>query len=271
MEDQKTSGIITLATDFGLKDPYVGMMKGVILGIHPGARLVDISHEIKAGGVLEAARLIKETYPYFPDHTVHMAVVDPGVGGQRRLIGVEADRHFFVGPDNGLFWPVIEKDRYATIVKLTNSKYFLESVTQTFHGREIFAPVAAHLSRGVALEKMGTAIDNPVPLYFPVPYEEDGCLYGQILHVDNFGNLITNISHDVLKDYLKSAEPMIEAGHLVIRGLKQIYADAEEGQALTLINSSNRLEIAVNVGRASEYIGVDSGEIIGTVVKVRKS
>ncbi|MBW1803269.1 MAG: SAM-dependent chlorinase/fluorinase, partial [Deltaproteobacteria bacterium] len=227
--------------------------------------------EIKVGGVLEAAGLIKETYPYFPERTVHVGVVDPGVGGRRRLIGVEANGHFFVGPDNGLFWPVIENDRQAKIIMLTRSKYFLESVTQTFHGREIFAPVAAHLSRGIALEKMGTAIDDPMPLSFPVPYEKDGFLYGQILHIDNFGNLISNISQDVLKDYLKSAEPVIEAGHLVIRGLSQIYADSDEGQALILINSSNRLEIAVNMGRASEYIGVDSGEIVGTVVKVGKS
>ena len=118
---------------------------------------------------------------------------------------------------------------------------------------------------------MGIVIDDPVPLQFTEPYGKDGFLYGQILRIDNFGNLITNISHDMLKDYLKSAEPVIEAGHLVIRGLSQIYADSEEGQALLLINSSNRLEIAVNMGRASEYIGIDSGEIIGTVVKVGKS
>jgi S-adenosylmethionine hydrolase len=264
------SGIITLISDFGLRDHYVAMMKGVILSINPDVRLVDISHLIGVGSVFQASRLICETFHYFPEGTVHMAVVDPSVGSKRRLIGLEAEAHFFVGPDNGIFWPVI-KDHKGKIVHLTESRYFLPPVSHTFHGREIFAPVAAHLSLGVDLEIMGMLIKDPVELNLPSAYIDEGILTGQIIRVDNFGNLITNIHRTEFERFIDSAQPVIEVGNLVVKGLSRIYADTEEGKPLALINSSNWLEIAIDLGRASEYIGVDSEEIIGTAVKVGKS
>jgi hypothetical protein len=141
----KISGIITLLTDFGLSDPYVAMMKGVILSINPDARLIDISHQVRVGSILQAGGLIRETYPFLPRGTVHMVVVDPGVGSNRRLIGLEAGGHFFVGPDNGIFWPLIKDHQGARIINLIETKFFLSSVSHTFHGRDIFAPAAAHL------------------------------------------------------------------------------------------------------------------------------
>ena len=201
---------------------------------------------------------------------MHMAVVDPSVGSKRRLIGLEAEAHFFVGPDNGIFWPVI-KDHKGKIVHLTESRYFLPPVSHTFHGREIFAPVAAHLSLGVDLEMMGMLIKDPVELNLPSAYIDEGILTGQIIRVDNFGNLITNIHRTEFERFIDSAQPVIEVGNLVVKGLSRIYTDTEEGEPLALINSSNWLEIAVDLGRASEYIGVDSEEIIGTAVKVGKS
>jgi len=266
----KPSGIITLISDFGLSDPYVAMMKGVILSINPDARLVDISHLIGVGSIFQAARLICEAFHYFPEGTVHLAVVDPGVGSERRLIGLEAEAHFFVGPDNGVFWPVI-RDHKGKVVHLIESRYFLHSVSHTFHGREIFAPIAAHLSLGVDLEMMGTLIKDPVELSLPSPQFKKGILTGQIIRMDNFGNLITNIGRTEFERFISSIQPVIEVGNLVIKRLCRIYAEAEEGEPLALINSSNLLEIAVNMGRASEYIGVDPEEIIGTVVKVGKS
>jgi len=266
----KPSGIITLTSDFGLSDPYVAMMKGVILSIHPGARLVDISHQIGAGSIFQAAVLIREAFPYFPKGTVHLAVVDPGVGSDRRLVAIEAGGHLFVGPDNGIFWPVVEDDQSSKVVQLTESRYFLPPVSHTFHGREIFAPVAAHLSLGLDVEKLGPVIKDPVQLDVPRTARSENHLFGQIIRVDNFGNLITNIHENELNDFLQSAPPRIEVENLTIRKITRTYAESEEGAPLALINSSHLLEIGVNMGRASEYIGVDPGEIIGTIVKVRR-
>lgn len=265
------SGIITLITDFGLSDPYVAMMKGVILTISPGTRPVDISHRIKAGSISQAAGLLQETFPYFPQGTVHVAVVDPGVGSERRPIAIESKAHFFVGPDNGIFWPLIEDDHGAEIVQLAENKYFRPSESHTFHGRDIFAPVAAHLSRGADLREMGPAIDDPVSLAIQKPYPKKGILYGQICRVDHFGNLITNIHQEDLERFLGSAQPIIAVGNLVIRKISRIYADCDEGKPLALINSSNMLEIAVNLGQAAEYLGKVTGEIPGTIVKVKKA
>jgi S-adenosylmethionine hydrolase len=267
----KTSGIVTLTTDFGLVDPYVAMMKGVILTINPEARIVDITHQIKAGAIGQAASLIRETFPYYPKGTIHVGVVDPGVGSDRRPLGIEAGGHFFVGPDNGIFWPVIEDEKGAKIIHLTESKYFLAQITRTFHGREVFAPVAAHLSRGVDLDAMGTALRDPLKLHLPKPGEEGEELVGQITRVDNFGNLITNIHQDDLANFLGALNPVIEVGDLVIHGLRPTYADVEEDEPLALINSSGWLEIAVNLGRASRRAGLASEQIVGTEVKVGKS
>jgi len=155
-------------------------------------------------------------------------------------------------------------------VQLTQTRYFLPSITQTFHGREIFAPVAAHLSLGLSLESLGPAVRDLTKLNIPQPYVKEGVLCGQIIRVDNFGNLVTNISSLELLDFLESDPPRIEAGKLLIRKLSRIYADCEEGEPLALINSSNLLEIAVNLGRASEYIGLRNGEILGALVEVSK-
>ena len=267
----KRSGIITLTTDFGLSDPYVAMMKGVILSINPSARLVDVTHQIGTGSVSQAALLIRETFSFFPEGTVHLAVVDPGVGSNRRLLALEAASHFFVGPDNGLFWPVLRDFEETKAVQLTQSRYFLQSITPTFHGREIFAPVAAHLSLGLALESLGPFIRDITTLTIPQPYVNEGVLRGQIVRVDNFGNLVTNISSGELLDFLESSPPRIEAGKLLIRKLTRIYSDGEEGEPMALINSSDLLEIAVNLGRASETIGLKNGEIVGALVEVRKA
>jgi len=267
----KPSGIITLTTDFGLSDPYVAMMKGVILSINPSARLVDVTHQIGTGSISQAALLIRETFPYFPEGTVHLTVVDPGVGSDRRLIALQAGAHFFVGPDNGIFWPVFQDFGGAKAVHLTQPRYFLPSITRTFHGREIFAPVAAHLSLGLSLESLGPSIHDLAKLTVPQPFVKEGVLCGQIIRVDNFGNLVTNIPSRDLLNFLESGPLRIKAGKLVIRKLSRIYADCEEGEPLALINSSNLLEIAVNLGRASEYIGLRNGEIVGSLVEVHKA
>lgn len=266
----KTSGIITLTTDFGLSDPYVPMMKGVILSINPAVQLIDISHKVGAGSMFQAAYLIQETYPFFPRGTVHVVVVDPGVGGGRRPIAVEMEGHFFVGPDNGIFWPVIEKQDSPVIVHLSDENFFLSAISRTFHGRDIFAPVAAHISSGIDLKIMGPTITDPVKLSFPKPQQKGDILYGQVVWVDNFGNLITNIHRVDLELFLKSAKPVIKVGELVIEEIRYVYESVAEGEPLALFGSSCYLEIAVSVGRASEYPGLKSDQIIGTEVRMER-
>ncbi len=266
----KRSGIITFVTDFGLTDAYTAMMKGVILRINRKAQLVDITNSINTGSIFQAAGILKETYRYFPEGTVHVAVVDPGVGGKRKLMAFETEDHFFVGPDNGLFWPILEKAENPVVVELTEEKYFLEQLTKTFHGREIFAPVAAHISLGVEINQLGPPLIDPVDLNMPRAYLSGNALLGEVIRVDNFGNIITNISDEDLFDFVKDSTAVISLADLKIEGISKIYNDAEEGELLAVINSSNLLEVAVNLGRASEYIGMEANEIIGTVVKVNR-
>ena len=262
------SGIITLLTDFGLNDAYVAMMKGTVLSINRNAELIDITHNISAGSIFQGAGLFKEAWPYFPEETIHIAVVDPGVGSDRRAIAIKAAGHFFVGPDNGIFWPVIKENPDAEIVELTNKKYFLSKVTSTFHGRDVFAPVAAHISLGSGISKLGSPITDPVKLKLPLPCQKNESLYGQITHIDNFGNLITNITADNLNDFLHGNNPAIHIGEYKISELSSSYSDKDRNNLIAFINSSDYLEIAVNMGKASEYLGKAPGEIIGMPVRI---
>ncbi len=266
----KPSGVITLLTDFGLKDPYVGMMKGVILSINPLARIIDISHQVTPGAMDQAAHILTETYPYFPEGTIHVTVVDPGVGTDRRPITLVASSHLFVGPDNGVLWPIVQAAPESKTVHLTKSEYFLPDISRTFHGRDIFAPAAAHLSRGVDPFHMGPVIHDLVPLKRPEPYEEGACLYGQIVRVDHFGNLMSNISHDIIESYLAGHSPVVCIGDLKIEGIRRTYGDTATGEALALFDSSGYLEVAVNSGRAVDRAGLDSEGGTGAKIKVRR-
>ena len=185
-------------------------------------------------------------------------------------VGVEVNEHTFIGPDNGIFWPIIKENKDAKIIHLTNSRFFLESVTKTFHGREIFAPAAAHLAAGVDLRSMGESIEDPVRLDIPAVLNRSGSIFGEVIRVDNFGNIITNISGDDLENFLKGFKPSIRIGEIEIRDINNIYGDVDEGELLALINSSNLLEVAVNLGRALDLAGIDVDEIVGTQVKVER-
>jgi S-adenosylmethionine hydrolase len=266
----KASGVITLTTDFGLSDPYVGVMKGVILTINPFAMIIDLSHQVKPGSVIEGAAVLSEANPYFPQGAVHVAVVDPGVGGKRRPILVVSKKHLFVGPDNGIFWPIIETLEDKAIYHLTNRKYFLPHISYTFHGRDIFAPVAAHLSKGVDPARMGDVINDPVKLDIPAPLQKGEVLTGQVIRVDHFGNLITNIRGTDLGRFVKSGQPIIRVADLTVEGLHKTYSGVAKGEALALIGSSGFLEISVNQGRACDSVGSDGEEIAGRQVKLTK-
>jgi S-adenosylmethionine hydrolase len=269
--DVKPSGIITLLTDFGLSDPYVGIMKGVILSIHPETRFVDISHNVHPGAVRQAATLLEEAYPFFPPGTIHLAVVDPGVGTGRRPIGLKARDHVFVGPDNGVFSALLKTAGQCLIVQLTEERFFLPALSHTFHGRDIFAPVAAHLARGVALLEMGPSITDPVCFDLSPAVANEQCLRGQVTRVDRFGNIITNIPAHTFESWAGGNRVRVTIARLSIETIGRTFSDVPRGHAVALMGSSGHLEIAVNLGRASDLLGVSGDRVVGTEVEVKKT
>lgn len=252
--------IITLTTDFGLSDWYAGVMKGVILSINPHAEVVDITHLVPAGGIRKGALALKSACGFFPKGTVHVGVVDPGVGGKRRPILIKTKDYFFIGPDNGLLLPAALSNNIKKAVELENKKYFLDAISPTFHGRDIFAPVAAHLSMGKGISWFGRAIDPFGLKTTAMPRVKAGkdSVEGTIVYVDSFGNLIT----DIERDDVKWAWPLtdIEIGRRIIKGIKAAYCDAEEGGLVALFGSSGNLEIAVNRGDAGKRLNIGAGE-----------
>lgn len=250
--------VITLMTDFGTADGYVGTMQGVILKIHPEARIVDISHEIAPQNVRQAAYVLHTSYPYFPDGTVHVVVVDPGVGSERRAVALRTERAFFVAPDNGVLSYVAANKSVLEIVELTDPRYWLPEVSMTFHGRDIFSPVGAHLARGVPLSSLGQPLSEIITFDLPEPgIEADGSIRGHVLHVDHFGNIGTDILEEILGAQEK-AEVRI-AGRS-IRGIRPTFAAADVGELVALIGSDGYLEIAVRNGNAGAALGVAVGD-----------
>jgi S-adenosylmethionine hydrolase len=260
--------IITLTTDFGYRDPFVGIMKGVILGINPSARITDITHGISPHNVIEAALLTGESYRYFPKGTIHVVVVDPGVGSGRRPILAEADGHFFVGPDNGVFTKVFDlSPEPPEVIHLTEEKYFLQAGGSTFHGRDVFAPAAAWLSTGMKKEDFGGPVTDYVTLPLPSPRVGEEGITGEVIHIDRFGNAITNIRGEDMNSLFGSTlAPRVKVGDKEL-DLKRFYEEAEDNEPHTLVNSSGYLEIFVYRGNAAWALGVDVGEKV--TVKVR--
>jgi S-adenosylmethionine hydrolase len=270
--------IIALTTDFGLADAYVAAMKGVILGINPEATLVDICHTIEPQNILQAAFVLSTVYEFFPPGTIHLVVVDPGVGTERRAIILRTPLACFIAPDNGVLSYVIPPNSLeppadrSQLVRLrarleataiTRPQFWRSPVSPTFHGRDVFAPVAARLSLGFYPSDFGEKIDTIIAFPYPYPLRaKDNVLIGRIMHIDRFGNLITNIKSDNLPQRKQSTS--IEIGSHVIDGLVRTYA---EGGGLTaLIGSSDYLEIALKDGSASAFLGAK----IGDEVKVRQ-
>ncbi len=257
--------VITLLTDFGTRDPYVASMKGVILGINPEAKIVDITHQIPPQDILEAAYTLFASYKYFPKGTIHIIVVDPGVGSRRRIIALKTEDYIFIAPDNGVLSLVLQKEKVKVkeIIEITNKKYFLKPVSDTFHGRDIFSPVAAHLSKGVPLRNFGKRIEKIKELKITTSEMKKGKLIGRIIHIDRFGNLVTNIDREIpSKLKIKNEKVKIEIGKRKIVGIKRSYVSVKRGELLALFGSSGFLEISVNLGNASKVLGVKRGEKI---------
>ncbi len=255
--------VIALLTDFGLRDHYVGTMKGVILGLVPDATIVDLTHDIPPQDVFAAAYELEAAYQYFPPGTVFVAVVDPGVGTTRRAIACEAGGFRFVGPDNGIFSRVAAHQTPTAIVELANEAFARVPVSRTFEGRDRFAPAAAWLARGTPLEAFGPPVAGLTPLGDPDPVQHGDALDGHIIRVDRFGNLISNIDRRSLGPDRSRARVTI-AGR-TITGLTGTYGEAEAGALCAIVGSSGRLEIAVSGGSAEAVLGVGRG----TLVRIR--
>ncbi|MCS7011511.1 MAG: SAM-dependent chlorinase/fluorinase [Anaerolineales bacterium] len=253
--------IITLTTDFGLKDSFVGTMKGVILSICPTAQLVDLTHEIPPQNILAGGLALWRAFPYFPAGTVHIAVVDPGVGTSRRPLAVRLGGQYLVGPDNGLFTSLYEEAEgrgwSIEIVHLTNKSYFLPEISRTFHGRDIFSPVAAHLANGVPLTEFGPPVPDPVRLSLPKPERLPYGWRAQVIGVDHFGNLTTNLPAAVL---FAPKQTIVRLGRFEIRGVSATYGEHAPGELIALIDSENRLEIALVNGNAAQFTGAHIGD-----------
>jgi hypothetical protein len=252
--------IITLLTDFGTKDHYVASMKGVILTINPRATLVDITHQVPPHEIEEGAFILANAYSSFPRGTIHLAVVDPGVGSQRNPILLVTGNYFFLGPDNGLFTFIAQREKIRNAMTITNPKYFLSKVSNTFHGRDLFAPVAGHLSLGVRPESFGKRIDSWVRLSIPVPEVDGTCLTGQVVHIDSFGNLISNIDEKTLLDFCLNRPIMVRIGHKTVRTIKRSYWEGRKREPIALVGSGGFLEISVREGNAQRVLKAKKGD-----------
>jgi S-adenosylmethionine hydrolase len=256
------SSIITLLTDFGLKDPYLASMKGVILKINPRCMLIDITHQVNPHDVEEGAFILANAYSTFPKGTIHLAVVDPGVGGPRKPILLVTENHFFIGPDNGLFTFALQREKMKQGVALTRPNFFLPRVSTTFHGRDIFAPVAAHLSLGIRPKAFGKEIDSWVELPSQKPRMKEGKLLGEIIHVDTFGNLVSNIDQQRLSQFSKDRSFVIRVGRRTIRGLEKRYQEGKKNEPIALFGSGGFLEISIREGNAQKLLKVRRGDPI---------
>ena len=257
--------IITLTTDFGTRDTFVGQIKGAILTIAPQVQIVDLTHKIPPQDVMTAAMALEFATGAFPFGAIHVAVVDPCVGSARAAIAVQAGPHIFVGPDNGIFTAVLRCKPCPRIVELTNPSYQTNPVSATFHGRDVFAPAAAHLANGIAIEQLGESIELLVTLDIPTPIVTALGLELRVLHTDRFGNLITNLTRPAFESWktptCHHTVSIVVAGQ-TIEDIRRTFSDVESGQPLAYFGSTGRLEVGVRNGNAAQYLGAGPGDVV---------
>jgi S-adenosyl-L-methionine hydrolase (adenosine-forming) len=254
--------IVTLTTDFGLNDHFVGALKGVILNIVPDANIVDICHTVQAFDILDGALALAQSYAYFPPRTVHLVVVDPGVGSARRPILATSEMHNFVAPDNGVLSLMYAREQRLSVRHITAEHYFLQPVSNTFHGRDIFAPVAAYLAKGVDQEKFGEEVSDYVRFNAPKPKPIDATsVRGVVLRVDRFGNLITNFTPQDAPALFQANVPPFKmvVGKREVTSMRTNYAEGAPGELFAIVGSMGFIEIAANRGSAAQITGAAKG------------
>lgn len=260
-EDLAETRIVTLTTDFGNADHFVGTMRGVILGVNPAAKVVDLCNSVNSFDVLDGAMTIAQAYRYFPPDTIHMVVVDPGVGSARRPLLVTTSKHYFVAPDNGVLSLVMEQEERVSVRHITAEHYFLQPLSNTFHGRDIFAPCAGWMSKGVEPEKFGDEITDYVRFSLPKPkMVAEHTLHGAVLKVDKFGNLITNLTPESAPAlFAPEAKFKIKVGEATVVEIQKAYAQGLPGEPFGVLNSMGFLEIACNRGAAARIAKAGRG------------
>lgn len=260
------SGILTITTDFGYRDAYVPVMKGVIARIDPQIRTIDVTHEIAPQDVMEAAYVLRRVVPYYPAGTVHLVVVDPGVGSDRRCVALRKGDHRFVGPDNGIFSLLLDDGSPDELVQLDRAQYWrTNSPSRTFHGRDIFAPVAAHLASGRSIRDVGSPVEALERLHWALPINDEQGIQGWVVHVDHFGNCITNISRQSFEENRRGRTMKCFVGNGILRDVATTYGDVAAGEPLVLFDSADYLEVAVNSGNASRLFDIQRGAAVNVI------
>ena len=264
--------VIALMTDFGIKDGNVAVMKGVIWGICPTAQISDLSHMIQAQNIREAGYILVRSVPYFPKGTIHVVVVDPGVGTERRPMAAQIGDWFYVGPDNGTITAWLERAKQENwptqFIQLNRAQYWLPDISHVFHGRDIFSPVAAHLASGVPLIELGSLFHNPVRLELPKPEKTDNGWHGEVIHIDHFGNVSTNIRLENLGDAMDDKENIIvRLNGIEINGMVNTFGERAVGELVALISSTGYLVIAVVNGNAQHQLGSKVGDEVKVLYK----
>lgn len=262
-----SNGIVTLTTDFGLSDPYAGIMRGAVLSTNPRATVVDITHGIPAHDIMTAAFTFANAYGFFPAGTVHAAVVDPGVGGVRKNIAVMTDRYFFVGPDNGILSIALAREGTVGIREIANPAFIRDIISNTFHGRDVFAPCAGMLSAGSAFENIGPLLTDYRKLTYPQPVIERDTLTGEVLVIDSFGNMVTNITETQFHTFIGSRSFEVYFASERFTRLASNYEEVPAGKPLAIIGSTGHLELSMSSGNAAEYFM----SAAGSVISVRRS
>lgn len=258
----KAVNLITLTTDFGLQDPFVGQLKGAILRRNLQARIIDLTHSIEPHNILAGAVTIRSSYHSFPKGSIHMVIVDPGVGSQRNIIALMADDHIFIAPDNGALTFLFRDRKIDAVHRVENRSLFPDEISATFHGRDIMAPVAAALADGMPLSQVGPQVDLDTCVELDIPethFDENG-ITGRIIYIDRFGNIRTTITSFTLAQYQPSSFAGIFIAQHKINSISTTYSDAAPGELLALIDSAGHLEIAANRGNAGEIIGCNIGD-----------
>lgn len=258
--------IVTLTTDFGHRDHYVAALKAMMLSINRDIRMIDISHEIPPQDIMACAWVLKNSAFLFPSNSIHLVVVDPTTGSQRKPLAVKIKDQIFVGPDNGLFALVADLKPFEAY-ELTNTSYWASQRSNTFNGRDIFAPVAAHLANGVPLNELGASVPEITMYRWATPTNDRESINGWVVHIDNFGNVITNISKDLFQQSIAGRFCKIYVGNTIVNGVASTFSSVPEGEPVAVIGSAGTLEVAINKGNAQQMLGVEKGAPVTILFK----
>jgi S-adenosylmethionine hydrolase len=262
--------IITLTTDFGLRSGFAGVMQGVIYSLAPQVRIVDITHFVSPQDIHEGAYTLSRAVPFFPKETVHVYVVDPGVGTRRRPLAARLGDHFFVGPDNGLLTLLIEAAEQNRLpmefIHLDRPEFWLPKISRTFHGRDIFSPVAAHLANGIPLDDLGTPFSDPIRLELPHPRQTETGWIAHVTSVDTFGNLTTDLPISLVPDSLKV---LFRVGDTEVRGITDSYGHRQPGELIAVVDSEEYIELAIVNGNAADILGAKTGDAVDVIFGVK--